>query len=282
MASSAAETPASAAVSRGPERIIVKWAAPADEVLGMAKLAGALVDGKIARPESVAIAVPNRVWAANALSACASLGVKACSCIPQPEDGRVGAVLAKLTAAAREGSALRGLTLARKAGADEIPELACALSHMDGTEDAARLAELVRRQCAHPTVPPGSTWIPVVLMQDAACGADYLLMVGCVDGLMPGPAAFEGCAREREAALERDRAVFAAAVASGSVRTVVSYFARMPEEAARSLGVRYARTVTVDGVRLAVTRPCRFMSETGSLRPTTTGGQALLRSYGLN
>ena len=252
-----------------PERLFVKWATPADEAVGTAKLAGALVDRRVAKPARIAIAAPNRTWAVNLLRACASVGVRASLCIPRTcelEDELPD-----------EAEGLRGFSLAHRLGWDKRPELAHALLHVEGDEDFAALRALVRGQLAEPTVPDHTPAVPVMLMDDLRSQPDYLFIAGCVNGLVPTAAALED-----DGLLDRERAAFTEALSAGRVRTTLSCFVKAPAELAEHEGLSCTRFKMEDGRRLAMTQPTLFLTEAGAVRPTTTGGQALLRTYGLN
>ena len=118
------------------ELLVVKWATPAEEALGMAKLAGAMVERRIAQPSEVAIVAPNAAWAENLLTACRMANVRATRLWPV-EPGQAGrAVLAELDDLAANGGpdAPRGRTLIHRVGADAVPEFAHALLHLQGDE----------------------------------------------------------------------------------------------------------------------------------------------------
>lgn len=246
-----------------PDRLVVKWPTPTEEALGTARVAGALVDRRIAEPAQIAIVAPNRLWAANLKGACESCGVKASLCIPQP------ALAAKLPPVPETD--LKGLSLVRHLGWAKMPRMEHTILHVQGGEGAEELFALVREQLLRPTVPAFAEHIPIVLPDFPALSADYVFMVGCVRGLVPATG-------ETETA----RAAFARIVAAGSKRTIASYFVKAPIELAEAASLAYQRQKTENGKRLAMLQPSPFLEEAGIWRPTTTGGQALLRTYGLN
>jgi hypothetical protein len=166
-----------------------------------------------------------------------------------------------------------------------------------------RLADnLVVRQVALPKhiafAVPNATWarevkrackalgvrdMPIMDIHDIRGDFDQVFMVACVDGLIPGPAAFDDSdPRSRSEAMERDRAAFTASCDAARRRTFLSCFTRMDESMAKSIHARYTRTKMEGGRRMAMVRPSLFIEEEGMERPTTLGGQALLRRYGLN
>lgn len=249
--------------AKPPTHLIVKWKTPTDEALGIAQVAGAIVDRRIAEPGRVAIVVPNRLWAANLKAACTHCGVKATLCVPQPE-------LARSIGNPPETD-LKGFSLVRHLQWGTDPRMAHALLHVQGFESATELFGIVKEQLARPTVPAFTEHIPIVLQDYPEVDADYLFAVGCVRGLVP-----QGVGTP---AAER---AFVQMVAAPRERTCISYFTKAPYELAESAGIYSARQKTEDGERVAMTQPSPYLEAAGSWRPTTTGGQALLRTYGLN
>ena len=220
------------------------------------------MDRRIAHPGAVAIAVPNRLWAANQLNACRSCGVKAGLCIAQDIQ------LPDLPQEIAE-SELQGLSLIRHLGWDKRDELAYAL--LQGNEEPDELLELVRSQLAHPTIPDLTAHIPIMLVDELRGPVDYLFVVGCVSGFMP-----------RALHENHDRSAFTSAIRAGRVRTTVSYFVEAPADLVEAARIDVARYKMKGGGRLGMTMPSPFLGEAGIWRPSTTGGQALLRTYGLN
>ena len=51
---------------------------------------------------------------------------------------------------------------------------------------------------------------------------------------------------------------------------------------ARQIHLPVLRTKSLNGTSVATCRPARFLSALGDGRPSTIGGQALLRAHGLN
>lgn len=244
-------------------RLVVKWQTPTDEALGMVRVAGALVSRRIAEPAQVAIVAPTRLWANNLKAACDSCGVKASLCIPHR-------ALAEQLPPVPENTGLKGLSLVRRLGWVRDPRMAHALLHVQGSESADEVYALVKEQLARPTVPHYTEYIPIVLSDFDDLSFDYLFMVACVKGLVP--------AQESRESRER----FAKTVASGRKRTCASYFVKAPLEMAQATGLHYARVKSENGQRMAMAQPSPYLEEAGIWRPTTTGGQALLRTYGLN
>ena len=262
------------------ELLVVKWATPAEEALGMAKLAGAMVERRIAQPSEVAIVAPNAAWAENLLTACRMANVRATRLWPV-EPGQAGrAVLAELDDLVANGGpdAPHGRTLIHRVGADAVPEFAHALLHLEGDESALEVRKLITDQLQSPTIPDDSPALAVTTLAFLTHPVAYLFAPGCVDGLVP-PRSNQSDADD---CIEQSRAAFARAVRLAQVRATISYFVKAPAELASTLNLHSVRTKVEDGRQLAMTRPTPFLAEVGLARPATIGGQALLRRYALN
>lgn len=285
-----------------PEYLFVKWATPTEEAVSTVKLAGAYCQRRIATPQNVCIVVPNRIWATNIQRAAKGLNISVSLCIPQPETPQITQALDALAEYENEG--LQGLSLVHRAGLDAIPELAHALSHVQGTETASELCTLIRQQLKDPHVAHLCTSIPVVLLGQKNIAFDYLFVVGCVEGLIspapasvpvptpgstpapaPVPASAPAPAQDTTHDNTKDnqaQKAFAEALESAGKRATISYFVKIPAELAEKLNLQVLRYKTENGTKMAMVGPSRFITEQGHMRPTTTGGQTLLRAYGLN
>lgn len=290
---------------------LVKWETPTDELLGVAKIARCLAGRPGTSASDVCIAVPNRVWAAQAQRACASIGLEAVVCAPAARLGAAArAALAKLAVLAQpddekalaaweaaglpadEASAFaqayreaRGFTLVRVLGLDAVPEASTALLHVRGDEAARELQALMEEQLARPTLPSHSAAVPVCLIGSLERPCEHLFLVGCVDGLVPSPAAgAQESAREQELreACAAERAAFERALSLARTQAVVSVFCKVDARIAEQARIRCVRFKTEHGARMAHVAPTPFLREAGGARPTTMGGQAYLRSYNLN
>lgn len=93
---------------------------------------------------------------------------------------------------------------------------------------------------------------------------DWLFLFGCTDGLLPeGTSLAEALDHTRQSA-------------------VLSYFTAIDAALARQIHLPALRTKSLNGTSVATCRPTRFLSALGDGRPSTIGGQALLRAHGLN
>ncbi len=278
------------------EGTYVKWQTPTDELLGIAKAVNHLVKEQGLLPRDVRIAVPNRIWAAQAQRACESVGVDAALCVPPARIGAAAAtILAQLAlvadatdeearatcgctpqqaiALAQEHAGSRGYSLAHALKVDKTPEFAQALAHIDGDEDAAGLAAVLKKQLAHPT-PSNDKLVAIVDFRAVEPGCTWLFMAGCVDGLVP--------AGSDEALVQADRTAFQTACACPTQHLVISGFATIPLETALKAKVRVVRRTREKDIPLAVTAPTPFLDEMGDDRPATVGGQTFLNTFDLN
>ena len=93
---------------------------------------------------------------------------------------------------------------------------------------------------------------------------DWLFLFGCTDGLLPeGASLAEALDHARQSA-------------------ILSYFTAIDAALARQIHLPVLRTKSLNGTSVATCRPTRFLSALGDGRPSTIGGQALLRAHGLN
>lgn len=230
MAPEPEHTPATATAA--PERVVVKWNSPADELVGIARLVQVLVERRIAAVEDVRMVVPSANWGVQLQRACESVGLSA---------------VFEATACAHGGTA--GQAAAAPPSLTDLPPVLIVPYPQDA-----------------------SAWEPV----------GYVYAVACVDGLLPRTLPQQATDEQREAARAASRAVFRT-VAQG-VRTflALSLFTSAEVTLAQGAHLRFSRTKTVRGEQLAVTHPTPFLAEWGGKRPTTLGGQALLRTHGLN
>lgn len=263
-----------------PDRVFVKWSTPAEEALSTVRLAYALAERRIAAPENISIAVPNRAWAQNVMRAAQSLGHQLVSCIPQHLSSAAEQALAQLEELSNES--LQGRSLVHRTGLGRMPEFATGLLHVEGSENAEELAVLLRNQANKPSVPENCARVALALASNVPASTQYLFAIACVNGLVPRAAAFEAESATREQVLSEDREQFRALLATNTQRTFVSYFVKAPAKLAESAGLQVMRYKTENEKRYAMVAPSTFITETRSQRPSTTGGQALLRMYGLN
>ncbi len=302
-----AEHTASAATRPTPRCTFVKWRTPADEMVGLASLAAKAIESGEVEPRRLAFAVPNRNWGAQLERACGQIGLRTTFCATAAHLDRAAALaLAKLRLIAEPGSAqararlidadydeaaidhlvaqctrVSGFTLAHRLGIDAERALAHGMLHVAGTESATELLNVLSAQLARPTVPRDRQLSPIMDYRALTGAFDWVVVAGCAEGLIPDTRALANT-DEGHTALERQRAAFVRARGCARVRTVLSSFAKADADLAKAARLRIARTKTEQGRRICLCTPTRFIDEMGAHRPSTVGGQALLREYGIN
>lgn len=266
-----------------PRVCLVKWSTPGEELAGLARFVRMLRARKGVEPASVGIFAPNRNWAVQMKRACEQAGAPAAVCMPAARlDAAAREALEKLRAEAQADSPKRGFALVRACGLESVPAFEHALLHVQGGERAGELHELIREQLVAPTMPEHALASPIMHYRQAEGSFEYAIVLGCVEGLIPGPAAFDGDETARAAAVDEARQSFLRAEGLASVQTVVSTFAKIDARTAEQARIRFARKKVEGGVAMAMCSPSRFLAEAGSERPSTLGGQAFLRAYNLN
>lgn len=288
--------------------LCVKWKTPAEELLGMAALVSGLLEHGTAA-KNICIVAPNRTWAAQMQKACMQANVNTIACIAANRfDQQAQTAYTKLAALAAEDDegvvmlrsqlgieqheaqhfidtyrTARAFTLIRLLDLRHMSEFACALQHVCGDEDATTLAEIIEQQLRCPTLPANRDITPILCYDSIEETFDWILAIGCVNGLIPGPAAFEApVANDRQNALDICRANFERISEHARIRAVISGFTQINADTAKNAHIRIARYKMQRGERLAMTTPTVFLGESQGLRPSTVGGQTLLREYNLN
>ena len=292
----------------GANTLCVKWKTPSEELMGIATLAHALVTRGTVRSDRLCLAVPNRNWAVQTQRACARSDLGTAVCIAPAQWDRVtqqalaalellahpsertqaawsatGGTLEEGQRMMRTCSEARGFTLARMVGLVNTPVCAHALQHLGGEEDAHQLRALIIEQLTRPTLPPRGELVPIVDIRAMERAYDWVFLIGCVDGLMPSARAFEATdEQERTATLNADRKAFFTALTCAHVRAVISCFTQIDAQVAQQAHIRATRFKRDHKNRVALTAPSMLLQEAGAERPSTQGGQALLREYHLN
>lgn len=288
---------------------VVKWTTPAEEVRGIALVINSLINEANRDPERIGIAVPNHNWAAQMHYACRCADFPSTDCLPPARlNSEAQAALAKLDilahhttketriALAELGHPHQGMqhtieelgpscgfTLVQALGIDDIPLFAHARLHLHGDEDAQTLLDILKQQIVHPTMPDHASVTPIMHYRNVEGAFDWLFLIGCVDGLLPGSDAFEApTEQERSQARDSCQSDFNAACSHAYEQIVISYFTKIDAEIAKKASIRTTRFRTEGDRRFAMTAPTVLLNHQENHRPTTVGGQILLRTYGLN
>ena len=291
-----------------PERIFVKWATPADELAGAARLLEVFHFRRIDDANDLAIVVPNMAWAAQAKRACDATGLKASiragrvhvsdaaksrlallEIIAHPHDAELqrqwkagGHGRAELDELLAHYGGAQASALVRLADLHACPELHHGLLHVCGDETPQQLYELLIGQLENPTAPEGLQVAAIVPYTHVTGTYAQAFFVGCVDGLVPGPDAYGQDAAWAARARQVAEQAFSSVADHVMKRLYYSGFSKVDADFAQRAGIRFARTKTEGGARVALTRPTPLFAQFGANRPSTLGSQALLRMYGLN
>lgn len=288
-------TMAKPGAERACESMFVKWETPEEELASTARLAEAFVHRHIEVANDLAIAVPNMAWAVQARRACAAAGLAASiraarahlsaatrsrlallEAMADPESERLraqwvaaGRPVEELDALVARYGDSRASALIRLCDLASCPELEHGLLHICGDEDARHLLAVLDEQLAHPTSPEGLQVVSIVPLAHLSQTYAQLFVVGCVEGLLD-----EGD--------EATRNAFLGAAEHATKRLYYSGFAKAELGFARSAHLAFARTRREGEREWALCRISPLFAAFGPARPSTLGGQVLLRTYQLN
>lgn len=277
-----------------PECIYIKWKTPEEELVGAARLCEAFTHRRINEAHELAIAVPNMAWALQAWRACAAAGIQASiragkvnlsakaqsrlalvNLLAHPNDAALRAkMLAQGTSEAELDQLLsqyagaKAAALVRLADLKACPELYHGLMHVCGDESASQLYRILQQQLETPTAPKGVQVLAIVPFTRVTETFAQMFLPGCVEGLMPSDAAA--------------RKAFVGLPQHATKRLYYSGFSTAQKEFAQRAGIAFARTKLEGDAQIAMCKPTQLFAEFGAARPSTLGGQALLRKYQLN
>ncbi len=278
--------------------VLVKWKTPEDELINTARMAQALKKQHSDSPIRVCIAVPGNAWASQAAKSLQMLDVPAVPYMPVRRlEPQTRAALAAIDFLAKQDDASRealmacgktaaecnqlleqygnahGFALLRATGMKSARQLQHVMTMFDGDEDAATIAQVAREQLAHPHAREDSEEVVIMDYRSLSGSFDYLFVIACVDGLV---------GNSTQEPDERALKAFRGAAQHAKRSSFISYFTRIDKTTADRARINYARCKTENGALLAMTKPTPFLAMDTHARPSTTSGQALLRTYGLN
>ncbi len=178
----------------------------------------------------------------------------------------------------------KGFGLTRAVGLDGQREFKGTLDTLAGDEDAATVYAVLRNKEMNPTFTDGAHILRISSYENmVGCNYDYVVITGCVDGLMPARDAFEVVStdEDRKRVMDAERHLFAGAVAKARRELMLSTFSRAQLELAEKTKMQVTRVRSDGDERIAILRPTSFIAEARSAAPSTIGGQALLAKYDL-
>lgn len=298
------------------ESMYVKWDGPSAELAGTARLLEAFVYRRVDEASNLAIAVPNMAWAVQARRACDAAGIQSSiragavhlsaaaksrlallEVIAHQDDPQVadrwrasGHTDDELASLLERYGAARAAALVRLCDLESCPEFSHGLLHVCGDESAQVLFGILNAQLARPTSPEGLEVVSIVPLTHLAETYSQVFVIGCVDGLLPAAAdergadsaAHDAAAKGMPGAYASAKDAFLAAPRHATKRLYYSGFAKADVDFARQAHLSFARIKREGGREVAMCRISPYFAAFGASRPSTLGGQALLRKYQLN
>lgn len=183
-----------------------------------------------------------------------------------------------------KNSRRKGFGLTRAAGLDGLREFKGTLDTLAGDEDAATVYAVLRDKEMNPTFTEGAHIMRISSYANmTGCNYEYVIVAGCVDGLMPARDAFEVVStdEDRKRVMDSERRLFAGAVGKAGRELMLSTFSRAQLELAEKTKMQVTRVRSDGDDRIALLRPTCFITEARNAAPSTIGGQALLSKYDL-
>ncbi|MBB3172093.1 UvrD-helicase domain-containing protein [Parvibacter caecicola] len=183
-----------------------------------------------------------------------------------------------------KNSRRKGFGLTRAAGLDGLREFKGTLDTLAGDEDAATVYAVLRDKEMNPTFTEGAHILRISSYENmVGCNYQYVVITGCVDGLMPVRDAFEVVStdEDRKRVMDAERRLFAGAVAKAGQELMLSTFSRAQLELAEKTKMQVTRVRSDGDDRIALLRPTTFIAEARNATPSTIGGQMLLSKYDL-
>lgn len=145
-------------------------------------------------------------------------------------------------------------------------------SRIEGDEfDAQALREHLRIGITQPELPTDVDYVRVMsLHKSKGLTADLVVVVGCVEGLIP--TLTDGTPTEQAASLEEQRRLFYVAITRTRLTLILSSVTQLPRDLAHRMGARVGR----GGPRHANTIASQFLDELGPSRPAAVLGTTML------
>ncbi len=143
--------------------------------------------------------------------------------------------------------------------------------------DAEGLEKLLRGGIAHQEIPGDAEFIRVMsLYKSKGLTADLVVIVGCVEGLLPRKPDAETEA-EQDRQMEESRRLFYVGITRARETLVMSSLISIPRDLAWKIGVK----VVGGDAKTAFTQTSRFIGEIGPKSPEPVRGAVFLANHGL-
>lgn len=180
----------------------------------------------------------------------------------------------------------RGYALLKAVDADTLPAFAPVARTIMGEETAEEIFAAFHTLIFAPTYASDPHAIHVCSYAAVVgCAHKWVIAPGCVNGFMPHRDAFEAVSTEeaRTDVMNRDRRLFANALATSTNKLTISTFSRSSLELAEGTKMQVNRVRSdANGNRTALVSPTCFITEAGAFAPSTDSGQALLTELHLD
>lgn len=153
-------------------------------------------------------------------------------------------------------------------------DVACSIEAEDF--DPKKLDTELRTKIAQQEIPDSADFVRVMsLFKAKGLTANYVVILGCVEGLLPRVSDELG-RREAQRELEEQRRVFYVGITRAREELVLSNVTSLPRADAHRMGA----WVRGGNAEIASTISSRFIAELGPTRPAPTNGQQFLRNNG--
>lgn len=180
----------------------------------------------------------------------------------------------------------RGYALLKAVEADTLPAFTSIARNLEGEETAAEVFAAAHALIYAPTFEDDPHTIHLSsYAATVGCAHRLVIAPGCVNGFIPHRDAFEAVSTEeaRTSVMNRDRRLFANALAKSTDKLTISTFSRSSLELAEGTKMQVYRVRSgADGSRIALLNPTCFITEGGAFAPSTDSGQAFLSSKHLD
>lgn len=155
--------------------------------------------------------------------------------------------------------------------AKPLAELASQIEEEEFT--AKELVDVIRRNVTQPELPTDVDYVRVMsLHKSKGLTADMVVVVGCLEGLMPS-IDFRASQQEQRRSLEEQRRLFYVSITRAKKVLVLSNVANLPTKLAHKMRAR----VQLSRGRNSVTITSRFIAELGQDCPNVITGSQFLR-----
>ncbi len=160
------------------------------------------------------------------------------------------------------------------AGVSEFEQIRDSMTEgIEPEESAISILERLRTKITQPELPTDVEYVRIMsLHKSKGLTADFVIVLGCVEGLIPSRSKAK-CQQKKLRDLEEQRRLFYVAITRVRKQLILSSVNRVPRKEAYSMGIKvlnrsyYVTTIT-----------SRFIRELGAMRPQPISGSEFLRT----